>query len=436
VSTITHARVLRIAAPIVISNATVPLLGAVDTAVIGQMGQAAPLAAVGLGAIILATFYWVFGFLRMSTSGLAAQAAGAGDLVERDAVLLRALAIGLAAGLGLIALQGLLFGLALRMAPASAAVEGYARAYLGIRVWGAPATVMLYAMTGWLIALERTRAVLLLQLLQNGLNAGLDFLFVLGFGWGIAGVASATLIAEYAGLLLGLWLLRESFGPRFAAAWARLRDPVALRKMFGASRDIMLRSVILQLSFTTFIFLAAGFGDVTLAANNVLMQFLEITAYGLDGFAVAAETLVGQAAGARAVADLRRATAVTMQWGFIGAGILALVFALAGGEIIALMTTSPEVRAEAARYLPWLAIAPVIGVGSWIYDGVYIGALRTGAMLRAMAVSVAGYLAALVVLVPLAGNHGLWAALMLLNLLRMFTLWRGFPALARAASAG
>ncbi|MGV8950430.1 MAG: MATE family efflux transporter [Cypionkella sp.] len=431
-STITHARVFRIAAPIVISNATIPLLGAVDTAVIGQMGQAVPLAAVGLGAMILASFYWIFGFLRMSTSGLAAQAAGAGDLVERDTVLLRALAIGAVAGLVLVALQGLIMGLALWLAPASAEVEAAARIYLGIRIWGAPATVMLYAVTGWLIALERTRAVLVLQLLQNGLNVALDVVFVLGLGWGISGVAVATLIAEYSGLLLGLWLLREVFGPRFTAALLRLRDPIALRKMFGASRDIMLRSVLLQGSFTTFIFLAAGFGDVTLAANHVLMQFLEITAYALDGFAFAAETLVGQAVGARAVADLRRATVVSMHWGFAGAAILSALFIVAGGAIVALMTTSPDVRLEAARYLPWMAIAPLIGVGSWIYDGVYIGALRTGAMLRAMAVSVVGYALALAVLMPLLGNHGLWAALMILNLLRVFTLWRGLPALERS----
>ena len=429
---ITHARVLRIALPIVISNATIPLLGAVDTAVIGQIGQAAPLAAVGLGAMILATFYWIFGFLRMSTSGLAAQAMGAGDRVERDAVLLRALMIGAAAGLILVGLQGALFGAALWVAPASAEVEAAARLYLSIRIWGAPATVMLYAVTGWLIAAERTRAVLLLQLVQNGLNVGLDMLFVLKLGWGIAGVAQATLIAEYSGLLLGLWLLRAVFGPQLGAALARLRDPMALRKMFGASRDIMLRSVLLQLSFTSFIFLAAGFGDVTLAANHVLMQFLEITAYGLDGFAFAAETLVGQAVGARAAGQLRRATAVSMQLGLAGAAVLALIFALAGAPIIALMTTAPDVRAEAAIYLPWLVIAPLVGVGSWIYDGVYIGALRTQAMLRAMAVSVACYAAALLVLVPLAGNHGLWGALMVLNLMRLVTLRRGFPALAQA----
>lgn len=428
---ITHRRVLRIALPIVVSNATIPLLGAVDTAVIGQIGQAAPLAAVGLGAMILATFYWIFGFLRMSTSGLAAQAMGAGDRVERDAVLLRALMIGAAAGLILVALQGALFGAALWVAPASAEVESGARLYLSIRIWGAPATVMLYAVTGWLIAAERTRAVLLLQLVQNGLNVGLDMLFVLKLGWGIAGVAQATLIAEYTGLLLGLWLLRAVFGPQLGAALVRLRDPVALRKMFGASRDIMLRSVLLQLSFTSFIFLAAGFGDVTLAANHVLMQFLEITAYGLDGFAFAAETLVGQAVGAQALGRLRRARTVSMQLGAAGAAILTLIFALAGGPIIALMTTAQDVRAEAAIYLPWLAIAPLVGVGSWIYDGVYIGALRTQAMLRSMAVSVACYAAALLVLVPVAGNHGLWGALMVLNLMRLVTLHRGFAGLTK-----
>lgn len=433
-SAITHARVLRIAAPIVISNATVPLLGAVDTAVIGQIGQAAPLAAVGLGAMILATFYWVFGFLRMSTSGLAAQASGAGDVTERDAVLLRALLIAAGAGAALIALQGVLFGLAFKIAPASAAVEASAQQYLGIRVWGAPATVMLYAVTGWMIATERTRAVLLLQLVQNGLNVGLDLLFVLHLDWGIAGVASATLIAEYTGLILGLWLLREAFGPRLAAVWGRLRDRVALRRMFGASRDIMLRSVLLQLSFTTFIFLAAGFGDVTLAANHVLMQFLEITAFGLDGFAFAAETLVGQAVGARTRAGLRQATVVSMQWGFAGAALLSAAFWLGGSQIVALMTTSPEVRLEAAQFLPWLVAAPLLGVGAWIFDGVFIGALRTGAMLRAMLVSVAGYGVGLAILVPLMGNHGLWAALMLLNLLRLVTLGRSYAGLEKSVA--
>lgn len=433
---ITHARVARIALPVVLSNATVPLLGAVDTAVIGQLGQAAPLGAVGMGAVVLATLYWAFGFLRMSTSGLAAQAKGAGDSAEGAAVLLRALVVALAAGAGLILLQGGLFAAAFAIAPASDEVERLARTYLAIRIWGAPATIALYALTGWLIGQERTRGVLILQLWQNGLNILLDLWFVLGLGWGIEGVAAATLIAEVTGLMLALWLARDALVPAvLRPALARLPDPAALARMFTASRDIMGRTILLQLSFTSFVFLGARFGDVTLAANQVLMQFLEITAYAMDGFAISAETLVGQAIGARAQTELRRAGRICLQWGFGGAGLMALVFALTGGAIIDLMTTAPEVRGEARHFLPWLVAAPLIGVASWIYDGIFIGALQTRAMLRAMALSVGVYALALAVLIPVLGNHGLWAGLMVLNATRGLTMRAAYPKVLAAAQS-
>lgn len=430
---LTHGRVLRVAGPIVLSNATVPLLGAVDTAVIGQLGQAAPLGAVGLGAVILATLYWAFGFLRMTTSGLAAQAQGAGDLPERSATLIRAMLVGVLAGAVLIVLQAALFAGAFAIAPASAEVEGLARLYLSIRIWGAPATIALYALTGWLVGLERTGAVLALQIWQNGLNVLLDLWLVLGLGWGVEGVAISTLIAEVSGLALGLWLARDAFGPAFRPALARLGDQLALRQMFGASRDIMGRTVLLQLSFTSFVFAGARFGDVTLAANQVLMQFLEISAYALDGFAFAAEALIGQGVGARDPAGTRRAARMCLQWGFAGAAVMAAVIALAGPWLIDLMTTAPDVRAEARMYLPWLAFSPLIGVAAWIYDGIFIGALMTQAMLRTMLVSVAVYALALLVLVPGFGNHGLWAALMVLNAVRCLTMHRAAPeVLARA----
>ncbi len=436
-SEITHARVARIAVPVVLSNATVPLLGAVDTAVIGQLGQAAPLGAVGMGAVILATLYWAFGFLRMSTSGLAAQAEGAGDLPERSAVLLRALLVAGMAGLGLILLQGLLFWAAFAAAPASAEVEGLARTYLAIRIWGAPATIALYALTGWLIGVERTRAILILQLWQNGLNIVLDLWFVLGLGWGIEGVAVATLIAELSGLTLALWFARDALTlVVLRRGLARLGDRVAVARMFTASRDIMGRTILLQLSFTSFVFLGARFGDVTLAANQVLLQFLEITAYALDGFAISAETLVGQAVGARAAGEVRRASRICMQWGFGGAAVMAFCFALTGGLIIDLMTTAPDVRIEARWYLGWLVAAPLIGVASWIYDGIFIGALHTREMLRAMMVSVAVYAVALVVLIPVMGNHGLWAALMVLNITRGITMRAAYPKVLARAEAG
>jgi MATE family multidrug resistance protein len=433
---ITHSRLLKIAAPIVLSNATVPLLGAVDTGVVGQMGQAAPIGAVGVGSVILISLYWVFGFLRMGTSGLAAQAHGAGDMAERGAILLRALLIGAGAGLIFIAAQGVLFQAAFAIAPAGDEVESLAQHYLAIRIWGAPATIAAYAVTGWLIAVERTRAVLLLQLWINGVNVILDLWFVLGLGWGVGGVAAATLIAEWTGLALGLWLCRDGLIPVWRAALARLPDRAALRVMLAVNRDIMIRSVLLQLSFTTFVFLGARQGDVTLAANQVLLQFLAITAYALDGFAFAAETLVGQAVGAKARDDLRRAGRLAMQWGFAGAALMAAAFALAGPAIIDLMTTAPDVRAEARAFLPWLVAAPLIGVASWIYDGIFIGATLTAQMRRTMMLSVAIYAAALVILPPAFGNHGLWAALMVLNAARGISMARVAPgALARKVTA-
>ncbi len=421
---ITHTRLLKIAAPIVLSNATIPLLGAVDTGVVGQMGQAAPIGAVGVGSVILISLYWVFGFLRMGTSGLAAQAHGAGDRAERGAILLRALLIGAVAGLAFIAAQGVLFHAALALAPAGDEVETLARQYLAIRIWGAPATIAAYAVTGWLIAVERTRAVLVMQLWINGVNVILDLWFVLGLGWGVAGVAGATLIAEWTGLALGLWLCRDGLVPVWRAAIARVPDRAALRIMVAVNRDIMIRSVLLQLSFTSFVFLGARQGDVTLAANQVLLQFLSITAYALDGFAFAAETLVGQAVGARARETFRRAARLAMQWGVAGAVALAATFALTGPLIIDLMTTAPDVRAEARAFLPWLVAAPLIGVASWIYDGIFIGATLTAEMRRTMMISVAIYVAALALLPPVFGNHGLWAALMVLNTARGITMAR------------
>ncbi|GLK63251.1 MATE family efflux transporter [Paracoccus kondratievae] len=429
---VSHRRVLSIALPVVISNATVPILGAVDTGVIGQLGEAAPIGAVGLGAVILASIYWIFGFLRMGTSGLVAQAHGAGNEGEAGAHLLRALGIGIIAGLVFILLQGLLFAGAFRLAPASPEVEALARQYLGLRIWGAPATIALYAITGWLIATERTRSVLVLQLVMNGLNILLDLWFVLGLGWGVPGVAGATLIAEWSGLALGLWFARHAIRAAVRRSGLMARDRI--EELVRVNGDILIRSVLLQGSFTTFMFMAAGRGDVTLAANQVLLQFLEIVAYGLDGFAFAAESLVGQAVGARRLDRLRQSVRVASGWGVAGAAILSLTFLLFGPAIIDLLTTSPEVRAEARHYLPWLIAAPVIGIASWMLDGVFIGATRTREMRNAMLVSVGVY-AALVTLLPaLFGNHGLWAALMGLNALRGVTMWRLYPRVEAALS--
>lgn len=428
---LTHARVLKIALPIVLANATVPILGAVDTGVVGQMGLAAPIGAVGIGAVILSLIYFLFSFLRMGTTGLVAQARGAGESVETGALFMRGLMLGFIGGMVFIALQGLIFWGAFKLSPASAEVESLARDYLSIRIWGAPATIALYVVTGWLIAMERTRAVLVLQVWMNGLNIVLDLWFVLGLGWGIEGVAIATLIAEWTGLTLGLWLCRAVFAGDQWRNWARIFDPTRLRRMVQVNADIMLRSMLLTVSFASFLFLAADFGDITLAANQVLLQFLEITAFALDGFAFSAEALVGAAVGAKARTRVRRAAVITSQWGVGGAFILCVSFWLVGGLLIDLMTTSPEVRAEARLYLTWAALAPLLGIASWMLDGIFIGATWTRAMRWAMLQSVTVYAIALLITVPTLGNHGLWLSLMILNVTRGLTLGYRYPALEK-----
>jgi MATE family multidrug resistance protein len=426
---VTHRRVLAIALPIVLSNVTVPILGAVDTGVVGRLGEAAPIGAVGIGAVILATFYWVFGFLRMGTTGLASQARGAGDEGETVVLLIRGLLIAFAAGGVLIAGQLGLFAAAFAIAPASAEVEALSRSYLTIRIWGAPAVIALYAVTGWLIAQERARAVLVLQLWMNGLNIVLDLWFVLGLGWGIEGVAVATLLAEWSGLFLGLWLCRSAFAGDYWRDRARIFDAARLRHMMQVNADIMVRSVLLTGSFTAFLFVASDLGDVNLAANQILLQTVEITAFALDGFAFAAEALVGGAIGARNRQNLRRASVLAAQWGVGGALLLSLGFAVAGPWMIDLMSTNPEVRAAGRVFLPWAAVAPLLSVASYILDGIYIGATWTRPMRQAMIQSVAAYAIALALLVPLFGNHGLWAALMVLNTMRGFTLGWRYPRL-------
>ncbi|WP_166417390.1 MATE family efflux transporter [Cochlodiniinecator piscidefendens] len=431
---VSHRRVLTIAAPIVLSNATVPILGAVDTGVVGQMGMAAPIGAVGIGAVILSAVYWIFGFLRMGTTGLAAQARGEGDQGEVVALLMRGLMIGGAAGAMFVLLQVPLMWAAFTLAPASEAVEGYARAYLSIRIWGAPATIALYAVTGWLIAMERTRGILVLQLWMNGLNIGLDLWFVLGLGWGVEGVAVATLIAEVSGLGLGLWLCRDAFA---GSAWrdrAAIFNPNRLRRMLSVSGDILVRSVLLTGAFTSFLFLGAGLGDVTLAANQILLQFIEITAYALDGFAFSAEALVGSAVGSKNRVALRRSAIVTSQWGAAGALMLGATFWFFGWILIDLMTTAPDVRTEARAYLYWVALLPILSVASYMFDGIYIGATWTRQMMQAMLWSVAIYILALALLLPGLGNHGLWASLLILNIARGVTLWARYPRLEAQVS--
>ncbi|MGR3514847.1 MAG: MATE family efflux transporter [Paracoccaceae bacterium] len=431
---ITHRRVLGIALPIVLSNASVPLLGLVDTAVVGQIGDPVPIGAVAIGTIILSAFYWLFGFLRMGITGLTSQALGANDRGEADALLSRALLVGFGGGFLLVALQTLLFPLGFRVSPASPAVESLALDYMQIRIWSAPAAIALFGITGWLIAAERTGAVLVVQIGMNSLNMILNVVLVLGLDMGVSGVAWASFFAEWAGLALGLWFCRQAFLRPYWKDRARVLNRSRLALMASVNRDILLRSLLLQSIFLSFVFFSAGAGDVPLAANQVLLQFLHVMAYALDGFAFAAETLVGQAMGARNRTRLRRAAVLASVW----SGVIVLLFshaiAIGGGGLIDVMTTSEEVREAARVYLPWMVIAPFLGLGAFMLDGIFIGATRTVDMRNMMALSALVYFLSVWVLQPSFGNHGLWAALMISFIARTATLAVRYPALEKAAS--
>ena len=431
---LTHRRILNIAVPVVLGNITIPLLGLVDTAVVGQIGLAAPIGAVGIGAIILTGFYWIFGFLRMGTTGFAAQAIGAGDGPETAAILIRALGIAALGGLAIIVLQLPLFALGFWMSPASSEVETLAREYMAIRVWSAPFLISTFAITGWLVAAERTRDILVIQLVMNGINISLDLLFVLGLGWGVQGVAAATVMAEVTGCALGVWYCRAAFD---GAPWrdrARLLDPAKLRRFASVNADILVRSLLLQSIFMSFLFFGARYGDTRLAANHILVQFLAVTAYAMDGFAFAAESFVGQALGARRRDAFRRAAKMVSIWCFGTGALLAVIFVLFGGRIIDVMTTAPDVRIAARDYLIYMALTPLISAAPFMLDGIFIGATRTKDMRDMMVLSCTIYFAAALALMPLAGNDGLWVALLISFVARGATLAWKYPALERSVA--
>ncbi|MEZ5774814.1 MAG: MATE family efflux transporter [Hyphomicrobiaceae bacterium] len=429
-SRLTHRDVLAIALPIILSNVTTPLVGAIDTAVVGQLGDAAIMGGVAIGATIFSLAFWSFGFLRMGTSGLTAQADGAGASEEAVATLERAVLIGLGAGAGLILLQVPILWLATVLIEGSAEVEAAAASYFHVRIWSAPAVLVNYAISGWLIGLGRARSAFLLQLAINLVNIALSIFLVLGLGRGIAGVAEGSVAAEIAGLALGLAIVAREAGRRGGrVALARVAERTAIRRMMAVNADIMIRNVCLIGAFTYFTALSARNGDVLLAANALLMDLFGIAAYFLDGFANAAEVHVGRAFGARRTDRLREALVLPAFWAGGLSVAAALVLWLAGPAVIDLMTTSAEVRAAARDYLLWTAATPLAGFACFQLDGIFIGATRSADMRNMMILSLGAYLGAIALLAPAFGNHGLWAALIVFFLARGLTLGSRIPAL-------
>jgi len=432
---LTHRAILGIAVPVMISNVSTPLIGLVDTAVVGQIPDPAYIGAAAIGALIFTFVFWGFGFLRMGTTGLTAQALGRRDAQEVASILGRSLLIAFAAGGALILLQWPIRESAFAAVHASARVEGLARGYFDIRIWAAPATLANYALLGWFIGLGRTDIGLILQLILNITNMALDVFFVLGLGWDVRGVASGTLIAEVFAAVIGIGIaVRHMRGMGGHWSLGRVLAPAQLKRTFAVNRDIMIRSLALIAAFLWFASQGARQGDVILAANSILLQFISVAAFFLDGLAFATEALVGRAIGAAHRAGLAIAVKMTTAWAAGTAVMISAVFLLCGPWFIDFLTVDAAARAAAHTYLPWAAGAPLLGVWAFQLDGVFIGATQTADMRNAMLISLAIFLVAWWLLRPL-GNHGLWAAFYVQYLARTVTLLRCYPKLVRAVPA-
>lgn len=410
-SSITSRRVWALTWPAIVSNLSVPLLGAVDTAVMGHQPDPAFLGAVALGAVAFDFVYWGFGFLRMGTTGFAAQARGAGGHSAR-VVLGRPLLVGAGIGVLLWVLAIPIEGVAFQLLGGSPEVSEGARAYFRARILGAPAVLMGYAVVGWLFGMQRPRSVLALQVVANGSNVVLDLAFVYGLGMTVEGVGYASAAAQWLALGAGVIAVRRVLRAEGAGGgWGGLWDPAAIRRMFVVNADLFVRTVCLIGAFAWFTARGARFGEVVLAANAVLINLHGFTSYGLDGFAHAAEALVGERHGAGDRVGLRRAVSLTTAFGVGVALVYTLVWWGAGGLVVDALTDLDAVRAAAREFLPWVTAAPLVSVWCFMFDGVFIGATRTRPMRNGMLLALAVYLGTAWLAIPAWANHGLWAAL-------------------------
>lgn len=435
-----YRAIFGIAWPIMLANVAHPLLGLVDTAILGNLGSLQALGAIALGALIFSFLYWAFGFLRMGTTGFVAQAHGATQTAEVRAAAGRGVLLGGSIGVGMIVLQWPIAQAAFWVFDASAQVESLAADYVRTRFWGAPAALALLAINGTLIGLGRTRDLLVIQLALNVLNIALDILLAAVLGMGVQGVAAGTVLSEWAAVLLGLWMLIRVLRAAHAddeAFWplSRLRDLSALRRTLSANSDILVRSLVMLFAFGWFTNQGAVLGDATLAANHILLQFITLSAYFLDGYAQAAESLIGHAVGRRGATGLRqfdaavRASSIFAFWTALGLGLAVWWL---GGPMILALTDLQSVQSIAVAYLPWCAVYITLSFAAFQLDGIFIGATGTRAMRNTALVSSTAFLAFGIWLSGAYGNTGLWLAFNCYVVLRALTLLLAYPALRRS----
>ncbi len=427
-----HRTYLALAIPLTISTVTTPLLGAVDTAVVGHLPDPAYIGGVAIGTVIFNTLYWLFGFLRIGTSGFAAQANGANDHLLGTLALIRPLIIAVAVGIGFFLFQKPIEYIALQLLNPAEDVSALASDYFGIRIWGVPFTLINYVIMGWLIGMSRIKIAVLIQVFMNLLNIGLDVLFVFGFGWGVSGVAAATLLAEATGCLIGIWIVWRGTAYRFQLpSFKHVADGSSVKKMMAVNQDLFIRTICLLAVFNLFTYKSAAFGTEILAANAVLLQIHYIMAYFYDGLSNASSILSGRAIGSRDPGLFKKNLHLSFQWAFYSSLLLTFLYWLFSAQIFSFFTAIPEVIELGGIYGGWLLLFPLVSSFGIVLYGVFTGATETAPIRNSMLLSLGVFLLALWAGVPFLQNHGVWLAFILFSLGRSVFLILYLPKLGQ-----
>lgn len=407
----------------ILSNISTPLLGLVDTAVLGHLDSERYLAAVALGGLIFSFIFWGFGFLRMGTTGLTAQAIGQNNRLEVNAVVLRALSLALIIAAFVLLLQNWIEQFGFWLIEGNPQVEGFARQYFAIRIWSTPATLSLYVLLGWFLGQQRVKIPLLVVLITNLTNIGLDVLFVYHFNMQVAGVALASLIAEYTGLIVALLIAgRALIREKTRSSWRDIFCLSKFKAMLLINSHIFIRTWCLIFSFAFFTYQGAKMGDLVLAANTLLLNFQSFMAYALDGFAHASEVLVGKAVGAKNRLAYKQAVLTAALWSLIVAMMFAGIYSFFGRYIIDSLTGLIQVREIAYGYLPWLVAMPLVSFGCYLFDGVFVGAMLTRQMRNTMVFSLFAVFFPVWYFTQTMANQGLWLAMLMFMLARSVSM--------------
>lgn len=420
-----NRQLLALALPMILSNITVPLLGLVDTAVVGHLSNAYYLGGVAVGSTIITLIIWLLGFLRMATTGLVAQAYGANDTQQQYRLLVQAGSLALLFGLTAVLLQLPIVNLAMAMSDASVEVERYCREYFQVRIWSTPFALMNLVMLGWLLGRQQPKAAMWQLIVANLVNIVLDVLFVIGLDWGVRGAALASVFADMAGFAVALTLVRRQLNRLGDFQLMTICKQLTLqsyRQLISLNTDIFIRSLCLQLSFAFMTFYGASLGDNTVAANAVLLNLLLLISYALDGIAYYAEAEVGRAYGRKDSCLMKESVILAWAWSAVAAITFTLFFAVAGSNIISALTSIVEVQQVANDYLIWVIFLPLLAFGSYLFDGVYIGAAQGKVMRNSMIIATFGVFFPTWYLLQGLGNHALWAAMSAFMLARSLTL--------------